>query len=126
MTEDYQKLFEDSKSYLKTRYDLLRLDLLDKLSFIVGLLVLIIVALFVALTALAFFSVAIVGWLAQCMSMSVACCILGGVLLLILLIIYFLRRRLFVDPFIRLFSKKLFTDKENVENHNPKKDETDV
>ena len=109
MSEDYKKLLEDSKSYLKTRYDLLRLELLDKLSLILGLLVLIIVALFLLLAAVAYFSVAIVGWMSACMPVSVACCILGGVLLVVLLVLYLLRRRLFIDPFVRLLSRKLFT-----------------
>lgn len=109
---DYSKLLEDSKAYLRTRYDLLRLELLDKLSLVLGLLVLIIVALLVLLAALAYFSVALVGWMATCMPVSVACCILGGILLLVLPLLYLLRKRLFVDPFVRLLSKKLFAPDE--------------
>ena len=108
MSEDYKKLIDDSKAYLKTRYDLLRLELLDKLSLILGLLVLIIVALFILLSAVAYFSVALVGWMSTCMSVSVACCILGGVLLLLLLVLYLMRRKLFIDPFIRILGRWLF------------------
>lgn len=113
MKEDYQKLLEDGKSYLKLRYDLLRLELLDKLSLILGLLVLIIVALFILLAAMAYFSVALVGWMANSMPVSLACCILGGVLLVILPVVYLLRYHLFINPFIKLFSRKLFSPKED-------------
>lgn len=126
MKEDYKKLLEDSKEYLKTRYDLLRLELLDKLSLILGLLVLIIVALFILLAAVAYFSVALVGWMATCMPVSVACCILGGVLLIILLVIYLLRRQLFIDPFVKLLSSSLFTPKDEDETINPDDNETTV
>lgn len=112
MKEEYENLLEDSKSYLKTRYDLLRLELLDKLSLILGLLVLIIVSLFVLLASIAFFSVALVGWLTKCMPMSVACCVLGGLLLLMLLIIYLMRYKIFINPFVKILSKRLFSPNE--------------
>ena len=92
---DYKKLLEDSKAYLKTRYDLLRLELLEKLSLILGLLVLIIIAALLLMAAIAYFSVALVGWMATCMPVSVACCILGGVLLIILLVLWIFRQRIF-------------------------------
>ena len=112
---DYRKLLEDSKEYLKTRYDLLRLELLDKLSLILGLLVFIIVALFILLAAIAYFSVALVGWMATCMPVSAACCILGGVLLIVAFVLYLMRRRLFIDPFVRMLSKTLFAPTEEDE-----------
>ncbi|MBR1564903.1 MAG: phage holin family protein [Paludibacteraceae bacterium] len=126
MKEDYKKLLEDSKSYLKTRYDLLRLELLDKLSLILGMLVLIIVALFILLAAIAYFSVALVGWLATCMPVSIACCILGGVLLLVLLVVYLMRRQWFIDPFVKILSSSLFTPKDEDETIISEEDETTV
>ena len=126
MKEDYKKLLEDSKEYLKTRYDLLRLELLDKLSLILGLLVLIIVALFILLAAIAYFSVALVGWMATCMPVSVACCILGGVLLIVLAVIYLLRRQLFIDPFVKILASSLFSPKEEDEIINADDNETTV
>lgn len=126
MKEDYKKLLEDSKSYLKTRYDLLRLELLDKLSLILGMIVLIIVALFILLAAIAYFSVALVGWLATCMPVSIACCILGGVLLLMLLVVYLMRRQWFIDPFVKILSSSLFTPKDEDETIISEEDETTV
>ncbi len=110
----HNQLLEDSKSYLKTKYDLLRLELLDKLSVIMGRIVLIIVAIFITLAAIAYFSVALVGWLGNVMSVSTACCIIGGLLLVTLLILYLLRERLFINPFVKLFSGIIFQKPEEL------------
>ena len=110
--DQYKQLIDDAKAYIETRYELLRLELLDKLSMILGMLVLVIVALFLVLAAFAYFSVALVGWMAHVMPVSVACCILAGVLLLILLVLYLLRERLFVNPFIRLLSGIIYRSPE--------------
>lgn len=124
MNEEYKKLINDGKGYLKTQYDLLRLELLDKLSLILGLLVFVIVALFLLLGALAYFSVALIGWLVTCMPMSIACCVLGGVLLLILVVLFCMRQRWFIDPFIKLLASRLFPAKSNDDMINNQQDET--
>lgn len=110
--DQYKQLWEDSKSYLKTRYDLLRLELLDKLSLILGILVLVIVAIFLALAAIAYFSVALVGWMGNVMPVAVACCILGGVFVIALITIYLLRERIFINPFVKMLSSILFSEPE--------------
>lgn len=107
---DYKQLFDDSRSYLRTRYDLLRLELLQKLSLILGILVLIIVLLFLGMGALAYLSVALVEWLAAFMPTGCACCLLAGGLILIALTLWFLRTKLFINPFVRLLSSILFSD----------------
>lgn len=126
MEDDYKKLVTDCKSFLKTKYDLLRLELLDKLSIILGLLVFIIVGLFILLAAVAYFSLAIIDWMATCMPISVAYCIFGGVLLLLLLTLYIMRKKWFVDPFIKLLSSSLFASEITDENLKTDEDETVV
>ena len=116
--DDYKKLLADCKDYIQTRYDLLRLELLDKLSQILGLIVLIIVALILVMGALAYFSVALVHLMSQIMPVSVACLILGCVLLIILLILYLNKEKIFINPFIRILSSLFF--------ENPASAETDV
>ena len=111
----YEELFDACKSYIKDGYDLLRLELLDKLSLILGLIVLIFAALFLCFGALSFFSVALIGVMTKAMPLSVACCILGGVLLLVALILYLLREQVFINPFIKLLSGIFFSDKQKKE-----------
>ncbi|MBQ9704644.1 MAG: phage holin family protein [Paludibacteraceae bacterium] len=110
--DEYKQLLEDSKAYLRTRYDLLRLELLDKLSLILGLLVLIIVLLVVGMGAIAYFSVALVGWLSTVMSTPAACCLLGGVLVAVVAVLWLCRQQLFINPFVKLLSGILFRESE--------------
>ena len=46
---NYQQLIDDSKRYLRMRYDMLRLELLEKLSRIVALILLVVVSTVLAL-----------------------------------------------------------------------------
>ncbi|MBR1928214.1 MAG: phage holin family protein [Paludibacteraceae bacterium] len=108
----YSKLFADCKEYLSTRYDLLRLELLEKLSIIIGMLVFLIVTLFLGFGAIAYFSVALVHLMANVMAPAVACIILGGVLIVILLLLYWQREKLFVNPLVKKLSQILFAPKE--------------
>lgn len=124
MKEEHKKLLDDGREYLKTRYDLLRLELLDKLSLILSVLILIIVALFLLLGVIAYFSVALIALLANVMPIWVACCIIGGVLLLLLPIMYVMRQRWFIDPFIKLLSSSLFAPKDEEDVINTDNNET--
>ena len=108
----YSKLYADCKEYLSTRYDLLRLELLEKLSVIMGMFVFLIVALFLGFGAIAYFSVALVHLMANVMAPALACVILGGVLVVILLLLYWKREKLFVNPFVKKLSEILFAPKE--------------
>lgn len=129
----YEQLWQDCKRYIATGFDLLRLELLDKLSRILGIIVLVIVALFIAFAAIAYFSVALVSLMMKAMSPAIACCILGVVLLIVLLILYLLREKIFINPFIKLLSNILFlpqqpaeAESEEVEIRKEVKDEKTV
>lgn len=104
----YNQLLEDAKAYLSTRYDLLRLELLDKLSSILGMLVLVFVMLFLVFGALAYLSVALVSWMAKVMPVSVSCLVLAGVLIIAAVVLYLLRERLFINKFVGWLSQLLF------------------
>ena len=108
----YNQLLEDAKAYLSTRYDLLRLELLDKLSSILGMLVLVFVMLFLVFGALAYLSVALVSWMAKVMPVSVSCLVLAGVLIIAAVVLYLLRERLFINKFVGWLSQLLFAPSE--------------
>ena len=120
--EDYKKLIADCQDYVKTRYDLLRLELLDKLSQIIGIIVLVIVALFIVMGALAYFSVALVHAMAHIMPTGVACVILGGILLVILLVLYMNKERVFINPFVKILSGLLFAEQQETEEQDKPKE----
>ncbi len=120
MSDDkYQKLIRDGKQYVRMRYDLLRLELLEKMSRILAVILLIIVATFLILAAFIYFTFAIVAWLQPMLGTVVPLCIVGGFFVLLLLILILLRKKLFVNPIISILSGILF-------DKNPQIDENEA
>ena len=106
----YQKLLDDCKSYLNTRYDLLRLSLLAKLSKILGLILLAIVVVLLVFAVLSFGALALVFVLAQWIPVWASFLIIGGVFLLLLVLAVVFRKQRFVHPPGGAFSAILFAD----------------
>ena len=124
--EQYKQLLDDGKSYLKTRYDLLRLELLDKLSKIFGQLVLIIVMLFLAMAMVAYLSVALVNALAGVMPVWLACVILAAIFIIAAAILFYNREKIFINPFVKLLSGLLFEEPQPNENEENGSNQTNV
>ncbi len=108
--EQYKQLLDDSKSYLKARYDLLRLELLDKLSQIMGYLIMVIVLLLLLMGVLAYLSVALVNSLSAIMPTWTACIILAAVITIIAVVLYYNKEKIFINPFVKLLSGMLFDE----------------
>ena len=106
----YQKLLDDCKSYLNTRYDLLRLSLLAKLSKILGLILLAIVVVLLVFAVLSFGALALVFVLAQWIPVWASFLIIGGVFLLLLVLAVVFRKQWFVNPPVCALSAILFAD----------------
>lgn len=106
----YQKLLDDCKSYLNTRYDLFRLSLLAKLSKILGLILLALVVVLLVFAVLSFGALALVFVLAQWLPLWASFLIIGGVFLLLLVLAILFRKQLFVNPLIGTLSTILFAD----------------
>ncbi len=113
-----EQLVEDAKAYLQRRGDLCRLELVDKLSVILGLLFAFLVLGLLLLVAVGYFSVAIVNSLSICMPVWAACCIMGGVFILLSIVAFLCRRPLFINPLIRFLSGILFQNNERKEDEN--------
>ncbi|MBR3647914.1 MAG: phage holin family protein [Paludibacteraceae bacterium] len=122
---DYNKLLNDAKSYLGAQYDLLRLELLDKMSRIIGLIIMALVIVLLVFGAFAFFGMALVFLLSQVMELSTSCCILGGIFILIIALAYAFRNYLFINPVVGQLSKILFAE-ENSDAVAPAKTEEEV
>ena len=105
----YKKLIIDGKEYLNTRYDLLRLELLEKISSIVAVLILVMIAIVLITTVWIYISGILIVLMANAFdSFILPFIIMGSASLLILTIIVFLKDRIILNPLIRLFSKILF------------------
>lgn len=116
LSEDnkYQDFTRKAKDYIKTRYDLLKLELLEKTSRILSVLIMIIISLFLVLGALIYFSFALVSWMETVFgSMIPGFLIIGGVFLIILFLVYIFREKILINPLIRAISKILFEEKES-------------
>ena len=110
---DYGQLLDDAKSYVKTHYDLLRLELLDKLSVVLGTVLLLLVVLFLGFAAIAYLSVMTVMLLSKVLPTAAVCAILCGVFVIVAVVIYLLRDKIFINPMIRWLSGLLFKESEN-------------
>ncbi len=106
----YQKLLDDCKSYLNTRYDLLRLSLLAKLSKILGLILLALVVVLLVFAVLSFGALALVFVLAQWIPVWASFLSIGGVFLLLLVVAVVFRKQWFVNPLVGALSAILFAD----------------
>ena len=112
---DYKQLLDDAKSYVKTHYDLLRLELLDKLSLVLGCVLLILVMLFLGFAAIAYLSVMTVMLLSRVLPTAAVCAILCAVFVVAAVVIYALRDKIFYNPMIRWLSAALFKPEEGKE-----------
>lgn len=108
---NYQKIVKDGQQYLRTRYNLLRLELLEKMGQIIAFLLLLFCCIILVLAAFIYFSFALVEWFNTMFNSEIiGFCLIGGVFLVILLLIYLFRDQLFLMPIIRQLSKILFKE----------------
>jgi len=128
----YRKFIRDGKEYLTTRYDLLRLELLEKTSSIVALLILVMIALVLITTVWVYISGILIVLMADAFGSYIPpFIIMGGASLLILAIVVLLKDKIILNPLIRLFSKILFNhtedddEDENDENRSEDDQETE-
>jgi hypothetical protein len=112
----YRKLSEDAKEYLKMRYDLLRLELLEKLSLIVSLVLLIVISVVFLLSAFMYASLALVFYLRNIWGSPVpGFLLLCGVFLAIAALLFVMKEKWFVNPLIKQLSAILFKDESTEE-----------
>lgn len=117
----YKQLIEDGQEYIRTRYDLLRLELLEKMSRIFALILMLLVSIILALTAFIYFSFAFVRWLGQFFANDAwAFCIVGAIFLLLLGVFFVFRKQIFLNPLIRQLSEILFRKPEEEQNESTK------
>lgn len=108
--DKYQRLINDGKEYARMRYDLLRLEILEKTSRVLTLFLLIILGLFLVLAACTYFALAVAAALQPALGAVAALCIVGGVFLLVLLIVFLFRKQLIINPIISQLSEIMFHD----------------
>lgn len=109
---EYKQLLDDTKSYLNSRYDLIKLELLEKLSHIIGLIVLALVVVLLVFGAFAFFGMALIFLLSKVMPLTISCCILGAIFLFVIALAILFKEYWFINPVVAQLSKILFAEAE--------------
>lgn len=113
LKDSYQKIWEESKKYLELRYDLLRVELLEKSSRICALLLIAIVALLLGGLIFTYLSALLLVWLDSLFGSFIpGLCIVIGAHIIILACVFIFKNQWFINPLIRQFSKILFNDTE--------------
>lgn len=117
MQSDYKKILEECKQYASMRFDLLRLELLEKLSKIISLILLVIVCIFIATIIFTYLSVLLLLWLNEIFSSMIpGVCIVAGIYAVVLAIILIFKDKIFLNPIVGALSKIIFSEKsEDVE-----------
>lgn len=113
MDSEYQRLLNETKEYAKLRYDMLRLELLEKTTKIVSTIIVAIISTVLGLTALVYFSFAIIFYIDDFIGgPEWGFCIFGCLFVLLVLIVGVFHKQLILNPLIKHLSGVLFTPDE--------------
>lgn len=105
-----ENLLTQIYSYLKTRGDLVKIDVLEKSSRILAWIIYLIIGFMILLFAVAFIAVGITLLLATVMPLWVACLVSSAIFFTLLILLIVFRKKLIVNPIIRMLSSILYTD----------------
>ena len=108
-TSRYNRLVEQFKRVCSTRYDLLLLSLLEKLSRIIGVVILSLVIVLGVFAAFAFGTFALALLLSKWIPLWAACLIMGAVFILVIVLAIVFRQKLFINPIVAALSGIIFS-----------------
>lgn len=110
----YKPFVKDVKDYVLLNYDLLRLKLVEKLALVIALILSLFISILLIIIAIVYFSFAFVHWMGIFFeSLIPGFLILGGLFIILFIIFFSLRKRLFVNPMIKLLSSIIFNEPKN-------------
>lgn len=110
-----KKTAKDVQNYVSQRYDLLKLELLDKSSQILSVILSMLIVVVCALAVLIYLSNALISWLTIVLNAGWAYAIVCAPFILIILVVLRFKDTLFVNAVIRKFSRILYPDEETSE-----------
>lgn len=110
-----EKTAKDLKTYLTQRYDLLKLELLEKSSQILSVVLSMLIVVVCAVAVLIYLSNALISWLTIALNAGWAYTIVCVILVGIILVVLHYKDTLFINPLIRKFSRILYAEKEDEE-----------
>ena len=112
METNYKEVISEVKSYASMRFDLIRLELLEKLSKIISLILLVFVCILVSIIIFTYLSILLLLWLNDVFSSMIpGVCIVAGVYAIALTAMIIFRKKFFLNPIVGALSKIIFSDK---------------
>jgi hypothetical protein len=125
-SERGEKTWADAKTYFSQRYDLLKLEFLEKSSQLLSVVFSMLIIVVCALVVLIYISSATIHWLTLALNAAWAYTIISLVFVGIMVFVFSKKDTLFVKPLIRKFSRIMYKDEvETVEAENVVKDVQD-
>lgn len=115
-SERNARTIRDAKTYLSQRYELLKLELLEKSSQLLSVIFSMVIVLVCALVVLVYLSSALVSWLTVAVGAAWAYTIVCGFFVAILVLTLAFKDKLFVKPLIRKFSTILYKNTDETED----------
>ena len=125
-SERSAKTWKDTKTYFSQRYDLLKLEFLEKSTQLLSVIFSMLIVIVCALVVLIYLSSAVIHWLTLALGAAWAYTILCVLFVGIIVFVLAKKDVLFVKPLIRKFSRIMYSDEvEEVESENVVKDVED-
>jgi hypothetical protein len=121
-----EKTWKDTKTYFSQRYDLLKLEFLEKSTQLLSVIFSMLIVIVCALVVLIYLSSAVIHWLTLALNAAWAYTILCALFVGIIVFVLSKKDVLFVKPLIRKFSRIMYPDDvEELETENVIKDVED-
>lgn len=125
-SERSEKTWNDTKTYFSQRYDLLKLEFLEKSSQLLSVIFSMLIVIVCALVVIIYLSSAVIHWLTIALNAAWAYTILCALFVVIIVFVFSKKDVLFVKPLIRKFSRIMYPDNvEDVDTENVVKDVED-
>lgn len=105
-----EKTWKDTKTYFSQRYDLLKLEFLEKSSQLLSVIFSMLIVIVCALVVLIYLSSAVIHWLTIALNAAWAYTILCVLFVGIIVFVLAKKDELFVKPLIRKFSRIMYPD----------------
>ena len=112
-SDKYQQTWADIKQFASTKFDLLKIDFLEKAAKIVGLILFALVLILLLFAVISFGCFALIFALGQAIPMWASALIVMALWLLIMIGAIVFRQKLFINPMLAAISSILFEPTEN-------------
>lgn len=112
-SEKYQQTWADIKQFASTKFDLLKVDFLEKAARIVGLILFALVLVLLLFAVISFGCLALIFAIGQTLPLWASALIVTGLWLLMMICAIVYRRQLFINPMLAAISSILFEQNDN-------------